>query len=191
MRTLVDVNRALLDDLPFGSRLRPHWAAVARLLLIASDTGSTIDVRLATDALVRALDTEGWMSRATDRAPASRPAAAAAPIAGVVCVDEVARRAGPPHRDGTAFDGAPASRPLAAFRDAPAPHARGGDDPDVAWDPAEPQDRAGDEDGAFGFDEPLPFGAPRRKASHRPLDADHAGFDADGDPAMLIIRKLP
>lgn len=54
MRTLVDVNRALLDDLPFVSRLRPHWAAVARLLLIASDTGSTIDVRLATDALVRA-----------------------------------------------------------------------------------------------------------------------------------------
>ncbi|WP_201159615.1 hypothetical protein [Rhodoplanes elegans] len=64
MRTLVDVNRALLDDLPFVSRLRPHWAAVARLLLIASDTGSTIDVRLATDALVRALETEGWMTRA-------------------------------------------------------------------------------------------------------------------------------
>ncbi|MFD2183141.1 hypothetical protein [Rhodoplanes azumiensis] len=63
MRTLVDVNRALLDDLPFVSRLRPHWAAVARLLLIASDTGSTIDVRLATDALVRALETEGWMTR--------------------------------------------------------------------------------------------------------------------------------
>lgn len=64
MRTLVDVNRALLDDLPFVSRLRPHWAAVGRLLLIASDTGSTIDVRLATDALVRALETEGWMTRA-------------------------------------------------------------------------------------------------------------------------------
>lgn len=63
MRTLVDVNRALLDDLPFGCRLRPHWAAVARLLLIASDTGATIDVRLATDALVRALETEGWMTR--------------------------------------------------------------------------------------------------------------------------------
>lgn len=79
MRTLVDVNRALLDDLPFVSRLRPHWAAVARLLLIASDTGSTIDVRLATDALVRALETEGWMTRARGPVVPSSPDAATSP----------------------------------------------------------------------------------------------------------------
>jgi hypothetical protein len=74
MRTLVDVNRALLDDLPFVARLRPHWAAVARLLLIAADTASTIDVRLATDALVRALEVEGWMTRT--RVPGALPPAA-------------------------------------------------------------------------------------------------------------------
>lgn len=64
MRTLIDANRALLDDLPFGCRRRPHWAAFGRLLLIAADTASIIDVRLATDALVRALEAEGWMTRA-------------------------------------------------------------------------------------------------------------------------------
>ncbi|NVO14741.1 MAG: hypothetical protein HXX10_11950 [Rhodoplanes sp.] len=70
MRTLIDANRAFLDDLPFGCRRRPHWAAFGRLLLIASDTSSTIDVRLATDALVRALEAEGWMTRAHPSPPA-------------------------------------------------------------------------------------------------------------------------
>lgn len=80
MRTLIDANRALLDDLPFGSRCRPHWAAVARLLLIAAETGSTIDVRLATDSLVRALETEGWMNRVRPDGP---PAPAVVPPAPV------------------------------------------------------------------------------------------------------------
>jgi hypothetical protein len=78
MRTLIDANRAFLDDLPFGCRRRPHWAAFGRLLLIASDTASTIDVRLATDALVRALEAEGWMTRAHPPSPvrlADNPAA--------------------------------------------------------------------------------------------------------------------
>lgn len=80
MRTLIDANRALLDDLPFGCRRRPHWAAFGRLLLIAADTTSIIDVRLATDALVRALEVEGWMTRA-------RPAP---PIGAPECTDDLA-----------------------------------------------------------------------------------------------------
>jgi hypothetical protein len=72
MRTLIDANRAFLDDLPFGCRLRPHWGAFGRLLLIASDTASTIDVRLATDALVRALEAESWMTRVRLAAPVGR-----------------------------------------------------------------------------------------------------------------------
>lgn len=63
MTTLIDVNRALIDDLPFRARCRPHWAVVVRLLLVAAETGSAIDVRLVTDALVRALEAEGFMTR--------------------------------------------------------------------------------------------------------------------------------
>lgn len=63
MQTLRDVNHTILDDLSFRKRQQPHWISVARLLLIAADTGSAIDVRIVTEALVRALEAEGWMTR--------------------------------------------------------------------------------------------------------------------------------
>jgi hypothetical protein len=63
MRTLRDVNHALLDDLKHRQRARPQWISVKRLLLIAADTGSSIDVQLCTKALLYAIEAEGWMNR--------------------------------------------------------------------------------------------------------------------------------
>lgn len=63
MRTLGDVNRAYLDDLTARRRLGRHWFAVGRLLMEAAKSGSRVYVMLVTDALVMALEIEGWMSR--------------------------------------------------------------------------------------------------------------------------------
>lgn len=63
METLLDANRALLDDLSPAIRRRPHWVAVKRLLLAAATSAEPVDIRLATDGLVRALEAEGWMTR--------------------------------------------------------------------------------------------------------------------------------
>ena len=63
MRTLGDVNRAYLDDLSAQRRLGRHWFAVGRLLMAAATSESRIYVMLATDALLMALEIEGWMTR--------------------------------------------------------------------------------------------------------------------------------
>lgn len=63
MRTLRELNLAMLDDLTFRDRQRAHWVRVRRLLLVAADTGSAIDVRLVTEALIRAVEAEGWLDR--------------------------------------------------------------------------------------------------------------------------------
>src|SRR5258708_6620681 len=63
METLLDANRALTNDLPVGSRKRPHWLAAGMLLVHASETGAETDIRRATDELVKALEYESWMSR--------------------------------------------------------------------------------------------------------------------------------
>ena len=60
MRTLRDVNHALLDDLPRHLRYQRHWFIVGRLLMTAASTKTRLSVMLATDALVTALDAEGW-----------------------------------------------------------------------------------------------------------------------------------
>lgn len=171
MRTLVDVNRALLDDLPFGCRLRPHWAAVARLLLIASDTGATIDVRLATDALVRALETEGWMTR-------PRPAGTAPIVAPAVVTQAVAAPAAvtpaavaPPVVTAKATNGQ--GRPIAS------PYDR------AAWD-----DDSACGDGSAASDEPRPFGAPPPRRDG-PRELPPGPRDIATDDSALIIRKLP
>jgi len=69
MRTLRDANYALLDDLTAQRRYRRHWFAVGRLLMAAAKTGGRLDVMLATDALVMALEFEGWMTRVPRQAP--------------------------------------------------------------------------------------------------------------------------
>ena len=63
METLLDANQALLNDLPKGFLQRPHWHAAAVRLAHASETGDKIDIREVTDALLRAVEREGWMTR--------------------------------------------------------------------------------------------------------------------------------
>ena len=63
METLLDANWALTSDLPTGFRKRDHWLAAGKLLVHASETGSERDVKKATDELVKAIESEGWMSR--------------------------------------------------------------------------------------------------------------------------------
>jgi hypothetical protein len=62
MRTLHDVNRAVLDDLPRHLRYQRHWFIVGRALLTAASTKTRLNIMLATDALVTALEIEGWMT---------------------------------------------------------------------------------------------------------------------------------
>jgi hypothetical protein len=62
MRTLRDVNQALLDDLPTRSRYQRHWYFVGRLVAAAAERSSRLDSMRATDALVAALEVEGWMT---------------------------------------------------------------------------------------------------------------------------------
>jgi hypothetical protein len=62
MRTLGDVNHALLDDLAVQYRYRRHWFLVGRLVLAAASSESRLSVTFATDALLVALEIEGWMT---------------------------------------------------------------------------------------------------------------------------------
>jgi hypothetical protein len=63
MVTLRDANHALLDDLPARCRHQRHWFRVGRLVMAAAAEGSSrLDLMLATDALVMALEIEGWMT---------------------------------------------------------------------------------------------------------------------------------
>lgn len=63
METLLDVNQALLNDLPPGFLRHPLWREVARRLVLASETGDERDIREATDAMAEAVEFEGWLSR--------------------------------------------------------------------------------------------------------------------------------
>jgi hypothetical protein len=54
----------MLDDLPFDRRMRRHWLDARFLLLAAADSGDPTDLRVATGALLIALEAEGWMSPA-------------------------------------------------------------------------------------------------------------------------------
>ena len=62
MRTLRDINYALLDDLTPQCRYRRHWFLVGKLLMAAATSEGRLAVMLATDALVMALEVEGWMT---------------------------------------------------------------------------------------------------------------------------------
>jgi hypothetical protein len=63
METLLDANRAISDDLPKGFSKRRRWFSAGMLLVRASITGSAADIQTATDALLKAVESEGWMSR--------------------------------------------------------------------------------------------------------------------------------
>lgn len=63
LRTLLDASRALTDDLPHGVRRRPHWRRAGWLIVRAIETGEERDLRDVAEALLRAIDREGWMER--------------------------------------------------------------------------------------------------------------------------------
>jgi hypothetical protein len=72
MRTLRDAGSAFLDDLTACCRYRGHWFAVGRLLMAAANSGRRLDIMLATDALVMALEVEGWMTNRPRQPHSSR-----------------------------------------------------------------------------------------------------------------------
>ncbi len=62
LTTLADVRSAMIHDLPPGATKRPHWLRAGMLIVQASESGFASDIRIATDALIEALDAEGWLS---------------------------------------------------------------------------------------------------------------------------------
>jgi hypothetical protein len=62
MVTLIDANRALVGELPQGYLKRPHWLRAGKALVTAAETGQSSDVERAYEAIVAALDEEGWLS---------------------------------------------------------------------------------------------------------------------------------
>src|SRR5258708_1746225 len=63
METLIDANHALSKDLPLAYLRRRHWLEAGNLLVEAATTGEDVDVELATDKLLIAIEHEGWMER--------------------------------------------------------------------------------------------------------------------------------
>ena len=62
LATLADVRSAMVLDMPAEARKRPHWLHAGMLVVAASESGSEADIQAATDALIEALDIEGWLS---------------------------------------------------------------------------------------------------------------------------------
>lgn len=67
LKTLDDAKSALMEDLPAGGTKRPHWLQAGMRVVAASESGSPEDISAATDALLAALETEGWMNRPSVR----------------------------------------------------------------------------------------------------------------------------
>jgi hypothetical protein len=69
LTTLADVRSAMVHDLPRGTTKLPHWLHAGMLIVAASETGEAADIRVATDALIEALDLEGWLSTGSRTGP--------------------------------------------------------------------------------------------------------------------------
>jgi hypothetical protein len=63
METLLDANRGLSRDLPAGYLRRRPWLEAGKILVEAAETGANSVIHEATERLVAALETEGWMTR--------------------------------------------------------------------------------------------------------------------------------
>jgi hypothetical protein len=61
METLLDANRAFVQDLPRALFKQPNWLRVGKLLVLAAETGHPMDIREATDELLELIDQHGWM----------------------------------------------------------------------------------------------------------------------------------
>jgi len=63
METLLDANRGLSRDLPAGYLRRPSWLEAGKVLVEAAETGADPIIHEATEKLIAALESEGWMTR--------------------------------------------------------------------------------------------------------------------------------
>jgi hypothetical protein len=61
METLLDVNRAFVQDLPRALFKKPDWLRVGKLLVLAAETGRPVDIREATEELLEVIDRHCWM----------------------------------------------------------------------------------------------------------------------------------
>lgn len=62
MESLLDANHALTSDISPPIKKQFHWLRAGELLVEAAETGSPRSIQAATDALLAALEREGWMS---------------------------------------------------------------------------------------------------------------------------------
>jgi hypothetical protein len=62
LTTLEDARSALINDLPADRKKTPHWLQAGLLVVAAGESGRLDDVAAATEALVKALDADGWMT---------------------------------------------------------------------------------------------------------------------------------
>ena len=64
IETLLDANHAITQDLPVGLAAAAFTGASPRkLLLAAAESGELADITAVTDALLGAVEREGWMER--------------------------------------------------------------------------------------------------------------------------------
>ena len=63
MATLIDAYHGLTKDIPWPTRKQPRWLHAGMLLVTAAETGTAEDIFAATDALLAAVEHEGWMNR--------------------------------------------------------------------------------------------------------------------------------
>jgi sugar/nucleoside kinase (ribokinase family) len=61
METLLDANRAFVQDLPRALFKKPDWLHVGKLLVLAAETGHPMDIREATEELLEIINRHGWM----------------------------------------------------------------------------------------------------------------------------------
>ena len=73
METLLDANRAFVQDLPRALFKKPDWLRVGKLLVLAAETGRPADIREATEKLLEVIDRHGWMERKYPHARPARP----------------------------------------------------------------------------------------------------------------------
>ena len=67
MVRLRDVQQALIADLPPGFLRRAHWLKAGKALVTAADTGDSEDIKWTFEAIVAALDNEGWLPQGASR----------------------------------------------------------------------------------------------------------------------------
>ena len=72
MVRLHDAQQALITDLPPGYLKRTHWLRAGKALVTAAETGKSRDIECAFEAIVAALDEEGWLPQGASCVPLPR-----------------------------------------------------------------------------------------------------------------------